>query len=207
MFSKKTLKISTDDQPWISQKLKKLDRRRKRLYHKYRRSPKWKELDKQFKKEVKTAKSSFYSKMVADLKDKDPSKWYKAVKRMNSYENKGEELIVDNISHLSDQEQCELIADEFAKIPNEYSPLHTEDIHIPKFTEHDIPQFRPAQVWKKLSTMKTNKSTIAGDVPTKLFKYFAAYLDEPLTSIINCSIATGEYPDSWKADIATPIPK
>ena len=60
MFSKKTLKISTDDQPWISQKLKKLDRRRKRLYHKYRRSPKWKELDKQFKKEVKTAKSSFY---------------------------------------------------------------------------------------------------------------------------------------------------
>ena len=86
--------------------------------------------------------------MVADLKDKDPSKWYKAVKRMTSYENKGEELIVDNISHLSDQEQCELIADEFAKIPNEYSPLHTEDIHIPKFTEHDIPQFRPAQVWK-----------------------------------------------------------
>ena len=53
----------------------------------------------------------------------------------------------------------------------------------------------------------TNKSTIAGDVPTQLFKYFAAYLAEPLTSIINCSIATGEYPDSWKADIATPIPK
>ena len=55
--------------------------------------------------------------------------------------------------------------------------------------------------------MKTNKYTIAGDVPAKLLKHFAAYLAEPLTDIINCSIATGEYPDSWKAEIATPIPK
>ena len=208
MFSKKkTLKVSNDDQPWITQKLKKLDRHRKREYHKHRRSSKWKDLDKQFKKDIKAAKSGFYSKMVADLKEKDPSKWYKAVKRMTSYENKDEELKVDSISHLSDQEQCELIADEFAKIPNEYSPLHKEDINIPMFTQNEIPQFRPSQVWKKLSTMKTNKSNIAGDVPAKLFKHFAAYLAEPLTNIINCSIATGEYPNAWKEEIATPIPK
>ena len=55
--------------------------------------------------------------------------------------------------------------------------------------------------------MKTNKLTIKGDVPAKLFKMFAAYLAEPLTDIRNCSIATGQYPVIWKEEIATPIPK
>ena len=55
--------------------------------------------------------------------------------------------------------------------------------------------------------MKTNKSTISGDVPAKLFKVFAAYEAEPLADIINCSIKYGQYPDLWKAEIATPIPK
>ena len=82
--------MSNDDQPWMTQKLKKLDCQRKRTYHKYRRSPKWKSLDKQFKIEMKVAKANFYTKMVADLKEKDPSKWYKAVKKITSYENKGE---------------------------------------------------------------------------------------------------------------------
>jgi hypothetical protein len=30
---------------------------------------------------MKVAKANFYTKMVADLKEKDPSKWYKAVKK------------------------------------------------------------------------------------------------------------------------------
>ena len=51
--------------------------------------------------------------MVADLKEKQPRKWYKAVKRMTSYINKEEQLTVDKISRLADQEQCDLIADDF----------------------------------------------------------------------------------------------
>ena len=46
--------------------------------------------------------------------------------------------------------------------------------------------------------MKTKKLTIKRDVPAKLFNMFAAYLAEPLTDIINCSIATRQYPVIWK---------
>ena len=61
IFPEKTRKINSDDQPWISFKLKKLDRQRKRVYHKERKSVKWKKLDKIFRKESKSAKSNFYS--------------------------------------------------------------------------------------------------------------------------------------------------
>ena len=63
------------------------------------------------------------------------------------------------------------------------------------------------KVWKKLSVMKICTSTREGDAPAKLYKLFAAYLAEPLTSILNCSIKTGQYPDIWKIEVATPIPK
>ena len=100
-FPKKNLKISNDDQPWMSQKLKKLDRQRKRIYHKNRRSPQYEKLNKDFKKEIKSAKTNFYRKMVQDLKEKDPGQWYKAVKRMTSSENHNEPLQVDKKSHLT----------------------------------------------------------------------------------------------------------
>ena len=45
-FPKKYQKLSNEDQPWITQKLKKLDRQRKRLFHKNRRSDKWKNIKK-----------------------------------------------------------------------------------------------------------------------------------------------------------------
>ena len=55
--------------------------------------------------------------------------------------------------------------------------------------------------------MKSKKSCQDGDVPANIFKIFAAYLADPVTDIINCSISTGSYPNIWKEEIATPIPK
>ena len=82
IFPVKNRKIQSDDQPWISQKLKKLDRRRKRLYRKERRSVNWKKLDKMFKNEVKCAKAAFYKQTVAELKLKKPGQWYQCLKKI-----------------------------------------------------------------------------------------------------------------------------
>ena len=145
-FPKKTIKVTNEDQPWFTKKLKKLDRQRKRIYCTNRRSDKWKKLDKLFKKEVKHSKADFYKKMVEDLKTKDPKKWYSAVKRMASYENKSDKLILDEINHLTDQEKCDIIADDFTKIPNQYSPLHKEDITIPAFQSSEIQKENPLTI-------------------------------------------------------------
>ena len=69
-FPLKVRKINNDDQPWISHRLKVLDRKRKRLYRRERRSEKWKALNKIFKKEMKSAKAKFYKDTVEDLKTK-----------------------------------------------------------------------------------------------------------------------------------------
>ena len=208
IFPEKVRTFSSDDQPWMSHKLKKIDRRRKRIFHKERRSEKWKNLDKLFKIEVKAAKAKFYSKSVADLKNKKPHQWYSALKRITSHDqHKRKTVNINEINHLSNQDQAEMIADQFASIPNEYSSLQSEDVVIPVFSEDDIPQFEPFQVWFFLSKIATNKATVPGDFPAKLIKLFAAYLAEPLTDIINTSIKRGEYPTIYKFEVSTPVPK
>ena len=59
----KEIKINVVDQPWFTAKLKKLDRKRKRIYKKEKKSFKWKQLDSEFKEEVGKAKSDFYKKI------------------------------------------------------------------------------------------------------------------------------------------------
>ena len=116
-------KFRSDDQVWMTPALKLLDRKRKRIYRKERRSDRWKELHNLFKKEVKVAKSKFYEKTIADLKNKSPKQWYSALKRIGSYNKQVEQVNVEDISHLSDQTQAEIIADSFCSIPNSYEPL------------------------------------------------------------------------------------
>ena len=208
IFPKKIRKINSDDQPWVSFKLKQLDRRRKRIFRKERKSEKWKKIDKLFRQEMKSEKSKYYQNKVAELKISKPGKWYQCLKKLTSHDQqKSESFQVDQISHLSDQEQADKIADAFCAIQNEYDSLRSEDIIIPPFTEEETPQFDSAQVWFALSRIDTTKSTVTGDFPAQLIKQFAAYLCEPFTDVINTSLKLGQYPQLYKFEICTPVPK
>ena len=207
-FPEKTCKVNSDDQPWITFKLKKLDRKRKRVYRKERRSKRWKEIDSNFKEEVKIAKKNFYKNSIEDLKKKNPGQWYQCLKKLSSYDQLKNELPqCEEISHLPDEEQVELIADRFASIQNEYDAIKPEEIDVPEFSLDQVPQFRPSQVWFALSRISTNKSTVTGDIPAKVVRRFAAYLAEPLTDIYNTALLKGEYPNIYKIETCTPVPK
>ena len=207
-FPKKTRTISSDDQPWITHKLKSLDRIRKREYHKHRRSEKWVKLNKSFKDSVKVAKKDFYKKMVSDIMSKNTSQWYSSIKRMTSHDQqKYEKLVVQEINHLSEEEQARKLSEHFSKIPNEFNSLNKDDINILPIKPQDIPQFEPVQVWTILTQLKSNKSTVSGDISVRIFKEFAAHIAEPLAHVFNTSLIQGEYPRIYKMEITTPVPK
>ena len=171
IFPEKARKVNSDDQPWISHKLKSMDRKRKREYSKHRRSEKWKKLDGEFKKGVKCAKKSFYQQMMSELMTKNSSQWYSSVKRMASHDQHNfEKVIIPDINNLSDEEQAKRIADYFAEILNQYDQLRKEDIQTSPINEKDIPQFKPVEVWMLLSNLKTNKSTIHTDISVRIYK-------------------------------------
>ena len=89
----------------------------------------------------------------------------------------------------------------------EYDPILKENIVVPEFEKSSTPHITVKEVKEKLLMIKTKKSTAPGDVPAKLIKAAADHLAFPLTDIINTAIRLGEWPDIYKIETITPVPK
>ena len=120
---------------------------------------------------------------------------------------KSEELIVETIKDFSKHKQAELIADRFASISQEYEKLEEKDIEVPFYTESDIPAVWFNEVLSALEKLDTNKSNVEGDVPAKKLKHFARQVAKPFSNIINASVRQGIWPNIFKVESVTPVPK
>ena len=207
-FPEKRRLVSNDDQPFFNEKLATLKRRKCREYSKNRRSEKWVALNALYVKEVSKAKRNFYRQKIKHLRHAKPKQWHKELKKLTNFgQNKSDEIIVESIKDLSRTEQAEVIADEFSKVSQEYEEVRIEDIEIPEFTEKDIPHIKESDVIEAMSKMDPNKSNVTNDIPAKIFKRFACQLGKPVTDVINASIRQGVWPNIFKMEIVTPVPK
>ena len=165
----KVIKVASEDEPWYSDSLKKLDRRRRREYNKNRRSSKYIELSRLYQEKLSKTKKKYKRDMIDDLKSAKSGEWYSHLKRMTRYDqNKTEIVQVEEISSLDDQEQAERIADQLAQISQSYKGVERSDISIPQFSADEIPQFTVAKVREYISRLKPRKSTPIGDIPAKI---------------------------------------
>ena len=93
IFPMKEMKVSSDDKPWYSQKLKNLDRKRRREFCRHKKSEKWRILNEEYKETQKKEKANYYKHIVKDLKETKPSSWYSKVKRMAGNEMSGDDVM------------------------------------------------------------------------------------------------------------------
>ena len=134
-------------------------------------------MDLEYNLKLNEAKKQYYKKEIAELKKSDPKKWFYWLKRLVTKAQANEqELVVEEIEHLSKNDQAEFIADTFAKISQEYDKLKTSDINIPNFTHEEIPEISVITVKTILSELKVNKATIKNYIPTILFKKMLFFL-------------------------------
>ena len=207
-FPLKTVKFSEDDSPWISQSLKKLDRLRKREFYKNKMSPKWKKLNQQFLDKSEEEKEKYFKNIVVDLKTSNISQWYSKVKRMSGHKDQISDFTVDELIGFSDQDQAEKIADHYASISQLYEPV--TDLDYPEYavpSNFSPPKVTCSKVEKTIKSMNKKSAGVPGDIPMKLIAEFASELAKPLAHLINCCFSQGIYPNLWKKEYVTPVPK
>ena len=207
-FPTKSLKISDDDQPWITKKIKKLDRLRKREFFKNKKSLKWQKLNSEFLELCKKGKENYFTNIVQDLKESNTSQWFSKVKRMSGNFSDFAEITVDELIPYSDQDQAELIADHYASISQLYEPVSRD--HFPEYldmSKFKAPQVTCSQVEKVIKSMNKKAACVQGDVPMKIISEFSFELARPLSHLINSCFDQGVYPKIWKMEYITPVPK
>ena len=207
-FPLKISKVSCDDKPWVTSDIKLLDRRRKREFSKHHKSELWKKLDIDFSRKCQKAKEKYYSSIVSDLKESNPGQWHSKVKRMSGNNPElSQNIQIDQLIGYSDQEQANIIAEHYANISNQYEPVKEDD--FPDFRSEQFcpPVIEPFHVYKAILTMNKKAAAAPGDIPMRLIKEFSVELATPLAHLYNECLIQGQYPDIYKSESVTPVPK
>ena len=144
----KARKIASDDEPWYTQPLKKLDRRRRREFARNRKSSKYLQLNQIYDQKLSKAKKKYKRDMIDNIKSANGGEWYSKLKRISRFDQgKSEILQVEEISHLNDQEQAERIADKVSEISNTYKEVEMTAILIPPSLLRISPSSPEARSW------------------------------------------------------------
>ena len=210
-FPEKIFKVSDDDKPWVTHQIKALDRQRKREYAKNQKSPKWIKLNDVFNQKVKLAKSTYRNKIVDDLKTSHSSQWYSKVKRMSGISSNKSQDYVENLANLPVQHQAEKLVNYFSSTRNKFEPIMKEH-YSDYFSEQNLSRcsenfISPDDIIQVFSQINKKSATVKNDIPMKLLFQFSNDISIPLCHIINSMFESGDYPNLWKNEFITPIPK
>ena len=212
----KTVRISSQDKPWITSELKKIDRLKNREYTKKGKTLKYKELAKKFKNKYNIEASKYLRKNMDELMESRPGQAYSILKKMGSQpgdciDSNTFTLPGHESDNLSEEQSAERIADYFAQISQEFPPLDTSllppRVQCNLESESAPPTIDEYDVYQKIKSAKKNKSGVPGDLPRVIVQDFAPELATPVRHIISNIVQSGQWPAQWKQEWVTAIGK
>ena len=119
---------------------------------------------------------------------------------------KSQNTNVECLEGVTNKEGAQLIANHFAAVSNQYSPLDNKQ--LPSYLPAEAPQqLSEYDIYQRLKRQKKTKTTLPIDIPHKLKKEFSPELATPLADIINECLKQQVYPNIWKNEWVTPVPK
>ena len=214
----KIITIRPDDVPWYNSHLRRLRNLRDRSYStaKKKNNARFWEIYRQHRNkyinELHNAEEAYYSSMADKLSSSDtpPKTWWKTVKYFLG-KNKESDLppIEDGTSiHYSNDEKAEAFNNFFlnnaflnsnnATLPKSV-PSRTERITNIVATEQDVLDI--------IKSVNVNKAAGPDGVSPTMLREAGLSIVKPLTKLINLSLRTAIFPDSWKLAHVLPLHK
>ena len=188
------------DAPWMTPRIKRLIEQRSKAF--YTDASLFRQLRNKVIREIKKAKKMYYPSKVQHLRQ-NSSQWYSRVKGLCGMHQTTD---IPLLSHLTPEQAAEDINHHFASVCQTLPGINLSLLpaYLPSYSP---PTVQISQVAKKLSCLKSKRSSTPIDLPIKLYREFASELAIPISSIINSSLTESKSPTDWKTSYVTPIPK
>ena len=166
----------------------------------------WKLYRNKVQQAIDNAKTHFYRDRVMQLKQDDPSSWYRHIKLMSSSSQTSKIINVPGASQAQPATVANVINGHFSSVSANMSRLDPQGLpaYLPA---RQPPKLQPWEVFKELSKVRPGKSAGPDGIPAKLVHLFAAELSTLLCDVLNTSFAEGTPPCQWKQAIVVPVPK
>ena len=205
-FEWKTTTRKEGEPPWINDALRRLWKKRRKIYDREGRSRRWRKLKKRSAYLYRERAKNYLKIQREKLTGPEASKnFFKHVKAYSSKEKPKVFEVTDLFPTLDETQTAEALAEHFSSIGGPQAPLKPED--VPTSYDKPRPVLDPYTVMQKLKAMKKPKSTVKGDIFPALVNRAAGALAFPLANIYNGISQGGDWPKIWKVESVTPIPK
>lgn len=212
----KTIKIRQSDPPWLNNTIKKLMRKRKRYFDRYKRTrltndfDKYKQLRNRVTSEIRKSKKAQTEKLADKLasNSSESRDWWKTLKSFikPSKSSSLPPLVKDGEVFQKEKDKANLLNDFFTQ----QTFLDETNASLPHLnsqieTSLDTITITPSEVEDILKSLKTGKATGPDNINNRILKEVAYPLSFPLCELYNLSLTKGTVPSVWKQANVTPV--
>ena len=212
-----SIKIGSQDKPFINAELKRIHRLKSREYCKRGKTLRYKSLSEEFRVKYKAEAKKYLHKNVESLKFTNPGRAYSTLKRLGAQPGDTTDANTFTLpnhasENLTAQQSADRIAEHFAAISSEFPALSVKNLPERVLTKlgtdkRPPPTITPEQTWKKIEAANKPNAGVPCDLPRQFLKEFSVELTAPLTQIISQMVKSGTWPTHWKREFITPISK
>ncbi|MCG8113032.1 MAG: reverse transcriptase domain-containing protein [Candidatus Thiodiazotropha taylori] len=214
----KIIKVRQSDPSWLSNDIKRLIRKKKRLYDKYKRTNRtndfenYKQTRNRLTNEIRKSKNDDIRKLANRLENTNvgPKDWWKTLKQIIKPEQTSTipPLKQGSTIYSSECEKAEALNKYFTQQTelDESNAVLPQTANAPQNKLESIVPL-PEEVESILRALQTGKAAGPDFINNRLLKELARPLSFPLSELFNLSISMGEIPGIWKQANVTPIYK
>jgi hypothetical protein len=218
-FPKKVISVGAGDLPYFTEELRLLKRQRQRAYAAQgRRGQRYIQLREKFDARKKTESIKYREKLMAEVREGKRGSAYGAIRKLGS--RPGEEgrsvftLPAYVEAGLTPLQAANRLAGHFSQISQTVEPIKETEFHpaLRQALEQGRasktkPTLSQHQVYIKMRRANKPGSSVPGDVPRVIIKEFPYEYAEPATKIFNQMIQSSQWPEQWREEHITVIPK
>ena len=199
LFPWVTVKQRSNEAPWVTQGMRRLGKKKRRVYKREGKSRLWHVLQQKSDDLQLQSRDQYVDKATKA----GPKAYYRAVKNLACNGKQSEWNVMDLFPGKTIQEAGRSVSSFFTEITNSYKPLQPQRT-LPDQTRQPITLEQTRQ-WMK----DANKpdSMVEGDLIPRLMKLAHWELSRPVQRIFNAVFASGKWPAAWKVETTVIIPK
>lgn len=203
LFPPRTVRVRSNESPWITDGIRALSRRKKRAYRRGKgKTRTWHRLQQRLTQLVDHSKAVFVDNVTRQ--GTSTKTYFNAVKTLNCKERPEQWGVESLFPGVPLVEAGNKTAEYFTRISNQYQPLLSSD--LPGNLRRRAPMSEE-EVAAKLKAANKPNSSVKGDLLPRLMKRYHHLLVRPVTRIFNAVFAANKWPKSWRKETAVIIPK
>ena len=213
-FPKKLVTVTDGDLPYMTDDLKKLRRRRDKVYDRRGKCDFYWTLQQQFETKLRAECRKYREKIVNEVTLGKRGSSYKAIRKLGEgkedWDKRKEFVIPEYVEQaLTPGQAANRLAAHFSSISQTVAPLDTNNFHLALRLEvqegkssSNKPCLSQHDVYMKIKQTNKPESSVKGDIPKKLMTEYSYLWAGPVTRIFNNIIQTATWPEQWKSENA-----